>query len=366
MDVHFNAVKIKYDVMNRITNTIFDSKPIKSINIFINLDNLYGRLKNTKCNTEFQHCGANATKQLISNTLNLIGHYRQWGVRKHVDVKVYAYCTFAERSFSNKIFVPEYRSKFVKSMSIDNPDCYYVNTVMKDAHNLLMSITHYIDGVYIIDSHFTEPSTIPLFIQKDVRSADWNFIITRDKFEYQYANIDRFTIVVPKGDDSFVVNEGNIWKIIAESEKFDTTFTDKYPPKLYVLALAAMGNTHRSIPKLKRISWVTIFKYLDKIAEEGFVSEVSQVDAFIDMVCDKYTTPEQFINSITVTNISTNYSNMDETTKEYIKSQLVDVPDYENLLALNQMPNMFLNYPINLKFLTDNGDSFITKNQFIR
>lgn len=360
MDVHFNATKVKFETLNALTKSIFDTNPIKSINIFINFDNFYGRLKNTSCNMTFQSCGANATKQLISNVLNLIGHYRQWGVRKHVDVKVYGYYTLAERSFENKIYIPDYRSRFVKSISRNNPDCYYVNTVIRDASDLLKSITNYIDGVYMIDSHFTEPSTMPLFIQSEVHTADWNFIITRDRFEYQYVLQDRFSVIVPKGDESFMVTAGNLWETIAKHEHFDYTQAKYYPPKLYPLVLAVMGDKHRSIPKLKRISWISIFNFLDATIDNGHESETTIFDNFLSNLCSKYADSSTIMNSFHAVDVHTNYTNMDYTTKSYISSQLVDVPDYENLLALNQMPNMFLNYPINLKFLTDAGDSYTT------
>ena len=113
------------------------------------------------------------------------------------------------------------------------------------------------------------------------------------------------------------------------------------------------------IPKLKRISWVSIFKFLDETVEKGYESETAIFDDFLNNLCSKYADSQTIINSFHAVDVHTNYSNMDFTTKSYISSQLVDVPDYENLLALNQMPNMFLNYPINLKFLTDAGDSYV-------
>ena len=364
MDVHFNATKVKFELMNSLTKHIFDTHQIRTMNIFINFDNFYGRLKNTSCNMTFQSCGANATKQLISNVLNLIGHYRQWGVRKHVDVKVYGYYTLAERSVENKIYIPDYRSKFVKSISRDNPDCYYVNTVIKDANDLLKSITNYIDGVYMVDSHFAEPSVMPLLIQNEVRNADWNFIITRDRFEYQYVLQDKFSIIVPKGDESYMVTAGNLWKTIARHEHFDDALTDSYPVKLYPLVLAVMGDKHRSIPKLKRISWVTIFKFLNEVSDKNYESETVMFDDFLNNLCSKYADSKTIMNNFNVCDMRTNYANMDYTTKSYITSQLVDVPDYENLLTLNQMPNMFLNYPINLKFLTDAGEINTKQNPF--
>jgi hypothetical protein len=216
----------------------------------------------------------------------------------------------------------------------------------------------------MIDSHFTEPSTMPLLIQSEVHPADWNFIITRDRFEYQYVLQDRFSVVVPKGDESFMVTAGNLWETVAKHEHFDYSNASNYPVKLYPLVLAVMGDKHRSIPKLKRISWVTIFRFLDEVNEKGYDSDTAMFDDFLNNLCSKYADSSTILNSFNVCDIHTNYTNMDYTTKSYITSQLVDVPDYENLLTLNQMPNMFLNYPINLKFLTDAGDPVVSKNPF--
>ena len=104
MDIYFNSSKIRFELLDQLTKPLFATKPIKTLNVFINLDNLFSRLKNSKINQEFQACGAGAPKQFISNVFNLIAHYRQWAVRRRCDVKVYAYYTSSESAAAKSHF----------------------------------------------------------------------------------------------------------------------------------------------------------------------------------------------------------------------------------------------------------------------
>ena len=76
---------------------------------------------------------------------------------------------------------------------------------------------------------------------------------------------------------------------------------------------------------------------------------------FIDTLNKKHLPINDINNNMVVLNSSMNVDNMRLASQEMLTSQLVDVPDYENLYQLNRDPSMFLNFPLNLKFLTDEG-----------
>ena len=110
MDSHFNGYKARYEMMNSSMLPIYRSQIVTTMNIFINLDDLFHTLHNPLINNEFQICGRDAPKQLLSNIFNLIGHYRYWAVKNHYNVKVFVIHTTTLRSFKNNIYIPEYRN----------------------------------------------------------------------------------------------------------------------------------------------------------------------------------------------------------------------------------------------------------------
>ena len=114
MDSHFNGYKAKYEILNKYMLPICNSQIVTSMNIFINLDDLFHIMHNPLINNEFQICGKDAPKQLVSNIFNLIGHYRYWAIKNHYKVKIFCIFTSTIRSFKNNIYIPNYRDHFKK------------------------------------------------------------------------------------------------------------------------------------------------------------------------------------------------------------------------------------------------------------
>lgn len=365
MDVHFNVCKVKYSMLNDLMEPIFKSQPIKTLNIFINLDDLYWRFRNSSVNQTFQACGINASKMLISNTFNLIAHYRQWGARKNVNTKVYAYYTTAKRGFVSRIYMPKYRQYYADKCNLGNADIFYVNNAIEEAGSLMRTISDYIDGIYLIDTGIMEPSALPIFINDKIRNADWNILVSRDEFELQYATYDKFSYIYPAGELSKLIKSSDIWTHIAEKEKIESPHAYRYPPELITLALSVVGNKRRSIPKVKRIGWRTLFNILDDLAEKANdFSYIVLSDAMVNKLISKNTTMDDINNNLAVTNMKELSRMIDDTIAVFITNQLNDIPDYENLHELNRSPQMFASYPLNLQFLTDEG-SYKSKNPFI-
>ena len=356
MDIYFNSSKIRFELLDQLTKPLFATKPIRTLNVFINLDNLFSRLKNSRINQEFQACGAGAPKQFISNVFNLIAHYRQWAVRRRCDVKVYAYYTSSESAFENRVFIRNYREYYAKKCDLAAADYFYVNYCINNSDSLMKVISKYIDGIYIVDSKIVEPGAVPCFISRKVRDADWNIVISRDDYDLQYCLMEKFTVIFPRGELSQVITQDNLWDYICEREKITCPNKNKFPPNLFLLAYAVTGDKRRSVQKVKSIGWRTLFDILNAIGEESDdYSVISMTNKFIDTLNKKHLPINDINNNMVVLNSSMNVDNMRLASQEMLTSQLVDVPDYENLYQLNRDPSMFLNFPLNLKFLTDEG-----------
>lgn len=355
LDSHFNSYKVKYDMLNHFIQPIVRAQYIHSMNMFINLDDLYHLMHNPLVNQEFQVCGEDAPKQLISNTFNLLGHYRYWCIKNHCDCKVYGIYTSTIRSFKNNVYLPDYRKKFKLIYSDENAAYYFVNHAIKYGLSLLEIISKYIPDVYIVDSKYLEPSMIPLYIAEEVQPADWNILITRDPYDIQYSYRNKWSVIAPIGDRSQFVGSKGIWDYVNLRERVYTKSEDTvsldYPSSLYILARAVVGDKYRSIPRLRKIGWKTLFKYLDEIMKENpSANDITLKLKLIEKVKGKSSLSNEEINAnLNSINVDLQRESMLELDKTLITTQLVDYPDYENLQELNRI--QFLKYPLNLQFL---------------
>lgn len=354
MDLRFNLYKAKFDILDKLTKVIFDSQRIERVNIFISLDDVYYQCKNSKVNREFECCGNIAPRQLVSNVLNLVAHYREWATRKGANVKVFAYYTLAS-IFENRTFLYNYREHYNDRSDKDNPDCYYVNSCIREGAGILSTITEYIESAYVIDTRGMEPSVFPLLCSQEFEdmNADWNFLITRDIFEFQYSYLPKFSVICPKGDNTTLITSGTLWEYIADKEKVSGRHLTRYPDRMFPVALAIVGDKKRSIPKVKGLSWRTIFNIMDGIIDENpDLDGFSYVSKLVQTFEDRKFDMNMISTNIDLSQVTANILTVNEVTKANIRSQLIDVPDYNNLLELNNRMDMFAACPINLRFLT--------------
>lgn len=353
MNSHFHGYMAKYDLLNKFMLPICRSQYVNSMNIFINLDDLFHLMHNPLIHNEFQIAGRDAPIQLISNVFNLIGHYRYWAIKNHYTCKVYAIYTSTIRSFKNNIYIPEYRKRFKMINAKENASYFFVNSAIEIALPLMQIISKYISDVYLIDSKYLEPSMIPLFISEEVHHADWNLMISRDPYDLQYSYRDKWNMITPKGEYSRVINQDGIWDYVNFKEHVykDDNVVLNYPYGLYILARSIVGDRYRSIPKLKKIGWKTLFKYLDQVMEENpSASETTLKLKLIEIVKGRSSLTNEDINdNLNAINIDLQKEAMLEIDKTLITSQIIDVPDYDNLQEINRIK--FMKYPINLQFL---------------
>ena len=351
MDSHFNGYKAKYEILNKYMLPICNSQIVTSMNIFINLDDLFHIMHNPLINNEFQICGKDAPKQLVSNIFNLIAHYRYWAIKNHYRVKIFCIFTSTIRSFKNNIYIPNYREHFKKINAQENASCFFVNNAIQMALPILPIIAKYIPDIYIIDSKYLEPSMVPLFLSEEVSEMDWNILVSRDPYDLQYSYRNKWSLLSPKGDRSRVVNQHGIWNYVNYKERIFKDEVDlKYPYSLYILAKAAVGDKYRSIPRLRKIGWKTLFKYLDEVMENQSIIDTSLKIKLIEKIKGKSMLTNEAINdNLNSINIDLQKSAMMEIDKTLITSQIIDVPDYDNLQELNR--TQFIQYPLNLQFL---------------
>ena len=365
MDVHFNARKIKYNTLRHICEPITQSSNIKTVNVFINLDDIYHKLHRPGVNEEFQMIGDNAYKQLIMNILNLIAHYRQGFVRLGCKTRVICFYTNVfNGSFRNSLYVREYRKHYFDITRPQNDSYFFINKAFHSVSNLLSAICDRIDGVYAINTMFIEPSVIPIYLATNKLEADWNFIISKDLYDLQYALHERWSFIWPNGDESMIVYDNGIWDFISYKEKMNPKPpVSNFSPKWYPIAYSVIGDRYRNIEKIKRTGWRSLFAYLQQAEEmTRGMSEITSVYTMVQVLRGKHSTEEMIEKNLLTVDIDRQLNRLSEIDRTAIDQQIIDAPDYGNLQELARM--YFLRYPINIQFLTDNNPENNGYNRF--
>ena len=358
MNAHFNAYKARYAFLDQEFKPIFSVNKINHVNLFINLDDVFHNIHRPLINNEFLVYGEDASKQLMANILNLIAHYRGWILRQRKTCKVFAIYTGSRRRFKNTIFIPEYRKHFIDINENMNTQFFYINKAIREAMPLLSVFSNYIEGIYIIDSSYLEPSMIPLMISDFLSIADWNILITRDTYDYQYSYMGRWSIVYAKSgqyETTSMITVDNVWDKIKEKNKIELD-THKYDASLLPFALALTGDKYRGIKSPKRIGWKTFFNMVEDVYDEE-ESDTLNTDSIEVSICDKLflkskdkTVATNLTNNIQAISIKTQFNNLGDIDKMMIREQIRDIPDIDNLQKMNKI--YFTKYPININNLT--------------
>ena len=362
MQVHFNAYKCKYEMLNKWIMPYTRTKKVKSVRIFINLDDFFHTLFKPTTNNEFEVYGKDSGKEFLSNLFNLLAHYRYWAIKNKYDVEVYGYFTNYKENFKNSLYVPEYRKK--TSTYLNGDKYYYISSAINSSMDLSMLICKYIPKVYLIDTKYLEPSILPAYISDKYGEKDLNIIVSRDIYDLQYAYKDNWVYISPKGENSTFVHQGNMWDYINYKEHiFTDTRGIHYPPKLFILARSIVGEKYRNIPRLRSIGWKTLFKFIDSIQEKINDNNYILIELELrELLKGKLIQDQVLQANINTVDIDVQIQMMSAIDKTIIDNQIIDIEDFENLKMLNKIK--LSKYPLNLKFLCDTVQTPVIKDRY--
>lgn len=346
MNRFFNGYKIRYE---QLQNLLPMKMSRSKINIFINLDDFFHKLHRPIVEKEFQSTGGSVHRQMVSNIFNLVGHYRNWAFKQGASPSIFLIYT-SGKVFKNQTRIHGYRGYYDKITDRSNIKFFTLNSAIDAAIPLIPVIAKYINHVYAIDSHYLEPSILPYYLSQ-TNPADYNLLVSRDPYDLQYTGLNNWSIILPKGDESIVVYKGNLWDHICFTEKIDDTVY--FHPEMYLWAKAILGDRYRSIPKLTRTGWKTVFKYLKTVSRKDESSETLdlQLNKLVEYIDTCKIDNTDVNNNMYCSSVKQQVEAMFESDKAIVDQQIIDMVDYAGLKSLND--TVFREYPLNILMLRD-------------
>ena len=358
MDFMFNSFKIRYVKMNKMFRDLH-LNGIKTITLYINLESILNPLHQKSFEEFLVSCPLDALtdeyKRVISNIINIAAHYRAYFTRERVYSNiVFFYNDFdSGNKYNNSVHIKKYRKAYHDMYN----DMKYekTNEVIRWAVTYCHKIIDFIDHVYILKSDRLDSSVIPyLCMDTKYLKSDLDLLLTKDPYDFQYVN-QGFMILLPHGDDSVVLHKGTLIKYLL----FKNDMLDKYKflisPMLYPFMLSVTGNKKRNLNKLKGIGFKKLYKGLEKLYIEDYLSDENPASYNIEYLNDLIKSSNGFYDNGVRELICNNYyaidldrqlniSNVDDNDK--ILSDIVDRYDTNGLKKLND--KTFADYPINL------------------
>lgn len=335
MEVIFNMHKIKYADMNKILG-----EPNKgSYQLFINLEPLLRKL--IRANIEEYIKSADMTlrvREFISNVLNLVAHYRKYFTGKGKKTEIIVYMAKPDATFINSMIYEDYRNNM--------KDIHSTRTVfgkfLREILEPIQLFFTFIEGIYFVTTDNIEPSLVPALMKNDMANQ---IILTTDRYEYQYVNMD-YTILRPKAKGmSYCITKHNA---ISRMKKEDGVINDKEVGANFIpLILSFIGDAKRSIPKVKGIGISKIVDLLRDGIDKGNITEsTSNIHLLETLLNDDLR--EVIKRNYIITDINTQLFSVGESTKLILLDGKVDRFDNVSLKRLN---DIFDRFPIMLEEL---------------
>ncbi len=328
----FNMYKIRYVEMNKL----LDGMGKGSAQIFINLEPILRRLYKADAESYLKVNYKKRMYEFVSNILNLAAHYRKFFSSQGRDTEVVIYLPDWARSYTNAMVVKGYRD--------NNDDKIFNETTVfgrfvKDCIELTTTIVEYIEGVYILRTNVIEPSLVPELVRNNMTHK---ILITTDRYEYQYANRGFIILRPKKSGQSYVMTNVNIVGVMKTEDKIVSD--EHMPPSFIPLALSFMGDTTRSIPKVKGVGLYKIIKMVNDGIKGGFITESTDNIRMMDeILVDDL--KETIHNNYTVTDINSQLRAVPTSVVVKLRQSMTDRFDNVSLKKLNQL---FIESPIML------------------
>lgn len=347
MDAIFNMYKVRFSKLDElITKHCTEMTRNSKVNVFINLEPIIRKLASRNVEEYMKVRTEEKSYEIISNFVNLASHYRLFFSKNKIYSKVYLIINFPFKAYyKNRIINPEYRKHYQHRFTKDSSISVFNNTLI-NAMPFVKLILEYVEGVYLINSNSLESSLIPRIITDEQKDDEVNFMLSTDKYDYQYAN-KGFYIIHPNKDNSYIIDRDNLIQSIKLENKIINNIL--VSPDLYTFIISLAGDKYRNIDKIRRIGLGSILKFIKKATDDNIISPTTtNINILSNIIKEEYR-PLLLSNYFCI-DVDQQFKLLNIQDIYSIKSQLVD--KFDNVALQNINNQYFRHSPIYLMELT--------------
>lgn len=347
LDVIFNMFKVRYAKLDEIISkncTVLT--PQSKINLFINLEPIMRKLASSDVDLYLKVKKEDKVQEMISSIVNLAAHYRKFFSNNKLYSEVYMYMGYPFNThYKNRGYDEKYRTTYEHKYTKD-PKQMILGHVLDSVIPFTKVILEYIKGVYFIESGDVEPSVIPHLILQENPSNHVNFMLTTERYDYQYTQ-DDFYIIRPKRDNSYMVTKENVIRMMKLEDKIVNDID--LPANFVPFILSILGDKNRDISKISRVGLSSIIKLIDHGINQNLINRnVDNINLLIDII--KGEAKSQVLTNYYLTDVHSQYNTLNLKHRYSITSQIVDKFDNVSLRKINE--EHFGLYPMYIEEIT--------------
>ena len=322
-----HSKKLNYKDLKFISDPYFKDNDVETINIFIDLFDVFKSFYSPTLNDEFKTIRTPTKMNLISELINIVGHYRHFfysRYNKYTTIILY-YSSMKDKYLTT--IDSEYKKDFYSKRLLDSKsECFIVNKVLDECISIVKEYLLYIPHAYLIDTKEVEPSFLPYFIINGViTEEDLSNKISGKDFNIIMGNNDLYFLDLIKKDDTIIFKNNPKDKCyLSRTEvqsylKVNDTLT--LPENSLKNLFAIAGNKSNGIKNIKGMGIKKAHKHLEKVYKDD--PSLSDIEGSFKTIEEKnqYNTNMRLLSkeSYPLTNVN----------KLIILNQFVDILDLE-------------------------------------
>lgn len=355
--VCFNMMKMRYiDYDESLSNKNF-LVPQDKINVFINLETCYKYLSMIM-DLERKIINEHEFEQIIiSNILNLAGHYKRFFTGNGLNAKIYLYSTdLTSDEFSQYKYNEDYRSYYLNKFN-DNPKfILFTERMVGQIIPEVKTYCEFIPDVYFITSKNIEGSLIP-YIVSQIDKSRKNLVIGGELYDTQYGVIPNFIshYFARKNRERVVESDvgGYITSMLQNptKDKEEIEYARKMYKSyaLYTSLISVLGNRERSIDKIGGVGLKTLTNYIYNGVQQHIITKDTLAPEVLGDIFHDGDMKTEFCNNYYCSNILNMYNELTDSQKMSIYNQITDRIDINTMQRINA--TRFYNHPIILECL---------------
>lgn len=352
--VCFNMMKIKYQTYDAALMDSDFLQPTDKINVFINLETVLKYISTVQDLEKKMMVCADIDKILVSNTINLAAHYKDFFRGNGLDTNIFLYMTDLSSNcsdFEETRYNEDYRSYYVNKY-MGNPKFVLLGSKLKDVIlPEVKTICEYIPQVYYVSKKGIDSGLIPYIISEKYPDRK-NIVLSGDLYDTQYGYCDNFlSQLYMRGWNLNVLayDVKGYLKTITKSDTVPSNVIDLFKnAAFYKLLLCCIGDRYRSVDGITGIKFAKLISAIVGGLKDGRITtSTTSAELLSDIFPD--TLKKSVYDNMVVMDLHSKLKLLGEGSKKDITSQIIDKVDRTSLMKLNS--SVFQKHPLWLEAL---------------